>query len=217
MKRVFAPGCALSIYKPHLAEKLHAVLNEHFGSVERLDTCCRNQPTLAEHTQLINVCPGCDRRYRENYPAATTISLWEVLAESRSFPFPDYQGLKMAIVDACPTRDQVRVHKAVRTLLGRMNVQLVEPANTGTNSTCCGDSFWGVLPVGQVKEQMALRAAQMPVDDVAVYCVSCSKAVHIGGKKPRYLVDLLFGEPTEPQTYEPEEWHRQLDKYIEQH
>lgn len=217
MKKLFAPGCALTIYKPHLAEKLHAILSEQIEPMERLDICCRNQPVLKDGTEVINICPGCDRRYRENYTNASTISLWEVLAETDFFPFPDYQGQKMTITDACPTRNQERVHNAIRTLLRKMNIQLVEPEKTGTKSACCGDSFWGVLPVEQVKERMIKRAAEMPVDDVVVYCVSCSKSMFIGRKQPHYMIDLLFGEDTIPKTYEPDAWHREVEEFIENH
>lgn len=123
----------------------------------------------------------------------------------------------MSIIDACPTRSQARVQQAVRTLLWRMNIQLIEPEKTGAQSVCCGDSFWGVLPVEQVKEKMTERAQEMPVENVVVYCVSCSKSMFIGGKKPRYLVDLLFGEDTPPQTVEPDQWHQELDEYVENH
>ena len=34
-------------------------------------------------------------------------------------------------------------------------------------------------------------------------------------KKPRYIVDLLFNEETIPKTYEPNEWHDELDKFID--
>lgn len=217
MKRLFAPGCALMLYKPYLAEKLHQLLNENIESMDRLDICCRNEPLLEDTTQVINVCPGCDRRYRENYSNSSTLSLWEILAESDFFPFPDYHGKKMTIIDPCPTRNQVNIHKAIRTLVRRMNIQLVEPEKTGTKSVCCGDSFWGILSVEQVKKKMVERGSEMPVDDVVVYCVSCSKSVFIGGKKPHYLIDLLFGEETLPKTYEPAEWHRELDEYIQNH
>ena len=43
---------------------------------------------------------------------------------------------------------------------------------------------------------MRKRAEEMPVDDVVVYCVSCIKAMQIGGRQPRYMVDLLFGGST---------------------
>lgn len=217
MKNVFAPGCALFIYKPELAGKMRAQLEQDFAGIEEHTLCCRNEPKLASGTRVINTCAGCDRRYRELYEGLTTVSFWELLATSESFPFPDYQQRQMTILDACPTRDQERVHRAIRALLEKMNIDLVEPESTGTRSTCCGDSFYGELPVAQVKEQMQKRAGEMPVADVVVYCVSCIKAMHIGGKQPRYLVDLLFGEETHPGTFEPDLWHAELDAFIEAH
>ncbi len=217
MTRLFAPGCALILYKPQLVERLQDFLEVNIGPMDRLTTCCRNVPPLKPGTEVINVCPGCDRRYRQNYADSGTISLWEVLARSDLFPFPDYQGRIMTINDACPTRDQVRVHEAVRTLLDRMNITLREPKSTRTKGICCGDIAYGEIPVGKVKKQMKRRAGQMPAEDVVVYCVSCAKAMFIGGKKPRYLVDLLFGEETVPGTFEPDEWHAQLDAFIAAH
>ena len=64
---------------------------------------------------------------------------------------------------------------------------------------------------------MKKRTAEMPVNDVVVYCVSCTKSVFIGGKTPHYLVDLLLNEETIPKTLDPDEWHKELDVYINQH
>jgi len=205
------------IYKPELGRKILKFLQGEWGDVSEHLTCCRHEPHLPAGTQIINTCAGCDRRYRELYQGITTVSLWELLAKSETFRVPDYSGQVMTVLDACPTRDQDRVHDAVRALLARMNIHVVEPAATRRKGICCGDSFYGVLPVEEVKERMKMRAAQMPCDDVVVYCVSCCKSMHIGGKKPRYLVDLLFGEPTLPGTFEPEEWHRELDVFIAAH
>ena len=121
----------------------------------------------------------------------------------------------MTIIDACPTRDQERVHQAIRVLLNQMNITLIEPKNTGTRSTCCGDRFWGEIPTESVKQQMIKRTSEMPVEDVVVYCVSCTKSVFIGGKTPRYLVDLLLGEATNGKTIGLEQWHKELDDYIQ--
>ena len=217
MKRMFAPGCALMLYKPDLVNKLHTILNENLGKMDLLNICCRNQPDLNPGVEVINICPGCDKRYRENYDDATTISLWEILAKTDFFKYPDYHGKEMTIIDACPTRSEIRVHKALRTLLKKMNITLIESAKTGINSTCCGDSFYDVIPTEKVKIQMKKKASEMPVEDIVVYCVSCSKSVYIGGKKPQYMIDLLFNEETVPKTYEPDEWHQELDEYIATH
>jgi hypothetical protein len=217
MKRIFAPGCALMLYKPHLAKRLHTLLDENLGKMEVLPTCCRKDPQFETGTEVINICPGCDKRYRLNYQDSFTLSVWEILAGCDFFPFPDYRGKCMSIIDACPTRDRESVHHAIRVLLHRMNISLLEPKHTRTGSTCCGDSSWGVIPTAQVKEQMIKRTAEMPAEEVVVYCISCSKAVFIGGKTPRYMIDLLFGEETVPQTLEPDQWHQELDDYIRDH
>jgi Fe-S oxidoreductase len=217
LDKIYAPGCALTIYKPHLAEKIHDLLRENLGEIKRLDTCCRNHPPLRDNVQVINTCPGCDRRYRNNYTDSTTKSVWEIISEGNWFPFPDYHGARMSIHDACPTRDQVRVHKAIRILLGEMNIKVVEPERTGTSATCCGDSLYPDLLVDLVHEAMRRRGAEMPTEDVVVYCVSCVKSMFIAGRRPRYLVDLLFGEETIPQTTNTVEWHRQIDDYTLNH
>jgi Fe-S oxidoreductase len=198
MRRVFAPGCALMIYKPKLAERLHSVLNDNLGKMDLLTTCCQHDPNFRRKTEVINICPGCDKRFGNDYQNCFTISLWEILAENDFFSYPDYKGKRMSIIDACPTREKEKVHDAIRTIINKMNINLVEPRNTRTKSTCCGDTFYGILPTGKVKDQMIKRTSEMPADDVVVYCVSCIKAIHIGGKKPRHLVDLLLGDETLP-------------------
>lgn len=217
INRLFAPGCALMIYKPESALKLHSILCENLGKMEMLMTCCQHDPKLENSTQIINVCPGCDNRFRADYANSSTISLWEILAESDFFPFPDYQNRSMTIIDACPTRDQEKIHSSIRKILLKMNINLIEPEHTKTKSTCCGDSFYGVIPTEKVKEQMLKKASEMPLNDVVVYCVSCTKAMFVGGIKPLYIIDLLFAEETLPKIFEPDEWHAELKSYIEEH
>lgn len=215
---VFAPGCALSLYKPHLAQKLLDALKLEpgFNDIKPYELCCHNPPaTLPSGTRVINVCSGCDRRYRSLYEGISTKSLWEIFAESQIFPFPDYGGAEISIHDTCPTRTQKRVTSAVRVLLGRMNFKLIEPERTMEKGPCCGDSFHKRIPISDVLEKMRKRASEMPCDEVAVYCVSCIKSIHNGGKKPRYLTDLLFREETVPGETNPDIWHKQLEEFIE--
>lgn len=217
MTRVYAPGCALMLYKPYLAEKVLAHLDTIQAGIATHLTCCHHDPLLDPGSVVINTCAGCDRRYRELYDGVSTISLWEILADSDSFEFPDYRGAEMAVHDACPTRTESRVHTAVRTLLDRMNIVVVEPKATRAGSVCCGDSFFGELPDDAVTALMTRRADSMPREDVVVYCVSCIKAMHIGGKRPRYLVDLLFAEETAPGVFDPSAWHELLEGFIAEH
>ena len=213
----FNPGCALSIYKPEMEHKLLKFLNENYAQLEMHNICCQHEPKLTGGGRIINVCAGCDRRFRSLYEGVSTISFWEVLDNLDSFPYPDYKGALMTVQDPCPVRDKPEVHKAVRSLLKKMNIRVTEASAHGTGSVCCGDSAYPSLPIEQVHEKMKQRAASMPCEEVCVYCVSCIKALHIGGKNPRYLVDLLMGETTEPGVCDTAEWHKQLRAYIDTH
>jgi len=216
-KKVYNPGCALMLYKPVTAEKVYKFLKDN-NEIESLHTvCCRHEPMLPKGTEIINTCAGCDKRFSSLYEDIRTISLWEVLAEKEDFPFPDYDGLKMTIHDACPVRSKPQVHKAIRTILKKMNIEIIEVEHHGINSICCGDNFYPSLPIEEVHEKMKNRAASMPCNEVVVYCVSCIKSMYIGGRNPRYILDLLFEEATEPQIFDTIPWHKELQKYIDKH
>jgi hypothetical protein len=214
---VFAPSCALMIYKPELAEKIHQWLEKNLGRMEILPTCCKTKPDVPLNTKIINVCPGCDKRFSNKYENVTTVSLWEVIDNIESFKFPKHDGMSVSIIDACPTRNKPAILDSIRSLLSKMNIRLVEPERTRSNSTCCGSGFYGEMPVDDVIQAMKERTDEMPEKKVAVYCVSCIKSVFIGGKEACYLPDLLFGEETLPQVTDPDEWYGILDKYIEEH
>ncbi len=216
-KTYFNPGCALSVYKPEMETKILKFLNENYGEVALHQICCQHDPQLEAGSLIINVCAGCDRRFRSLYEGISTISIWEVLDELDTFQYPDYKGLKMSVHDACPIREKPQVHQAVRNLLKKMNIDIVETKFCGTHSICCGDNFYPTLPIEKVHQKMKERADSMPCKEVCVYCVSCIKSMHIGGKTPRHLMDLLMGEITEPQIYDTVQWHEQLQDYIDKH
>ena len=217
IKTYFNPGCALSIYKPDMEQKILEFLNENYGEVALHKICCHHDPRLETDSLIINVCAGCDRRFRSLYQGISTVSIWEVIDGLDTFQYPDYTGLKLSVHDACPVRGKPQVHQAVRNLLKKMNIDIVETKYNGTNSICCGDDFYPKLPIEQIHQKMKDRAEAMPCDEVCVYCISCIKSMYIGGKTPRHLMDLLMGETTEPQIYDTVQWHEQLQDYIDKH
>ena len=213
----FNPGCALATYKPASADRLLHLLRRHFGPVRPHNLCCHHDPQVPEGAVIINNCAGCDRRFRSEYPGVRTISLWELLDTVEDLPLPDYGGLAVSVQDPCSYRPKPQVHRAVRSLLRKMNLEVIDAALSGTRSVCCGDNFYTHLPKEAVVEQQKKRAAQMPCQDVVVYCVSCMKSMAVGGKTPRYLVDLLFGEPSLPGETDLDRFHGALNCYIDAH
>ncbi|ABX41351.1 (Fe-S)-binding protein [Lachnoclostridium phytofermentans] len=213
----FNPGCALSIYKPYASEKILSLLNRYWGPVKLHSICCHHDPQLPKGATIINNCAGCDRRFRSLYEGIQTISLWELLDQLPELSLPHYEGLTLSVHDSCSFRSKPRVHAAVRSLLHKMGIEVVESQFNGTNSICCGDNFYNRIPLEEVHKFQKNRAAQMPCQDVAVYCVSCIKSMTIGGKTARYMVDLLLGEETEPQEIDLVKYHDTLQTYIDSH
>ena len=134
-----------------------------------------------------------------------------------ALPLPTYDGLQLSVHDSCSFRKKPQVHAAVRSLLDKMHIEVVESEFSGTRSVCCGDNFYPHVSIEEVTAFQKKRAAQMPCQDVAVYCVSCIKSMHIGGKTPHHMMDLVLGEETDPQETRIDLYHEALDQYIEEH
>ena len=130
----FNPGCALNLYRPENAERIFAYLQANFPKVRMHDICCLHNPQLPAGSVIVNICAGCDQRFRSLYDGISTVSLWELIDEVGNFPFPDYHGMNVSIHDPCPVRDKPAVHMAVRSLLHKMNITIVEAERAGTAS-----------------------------------------------------------------------------------
>lgn len=216
-KCYFNPGCALSVCHPESEDRVLALLNEHFGPVQMHKICCHHDPQLPYGSTIINNCAGCDRRFRSLYEGIQTISLWEVLDSIEELPLPHCDGMQISVHDSCSFRPKPQVHTAVRSLLRKMNMEIIESEYSGTRSICCGDNFYPRLSIAEVTALQKKRAAQMPCRDVAVYCVSCIKSMAIGGKTPHHMVDLILGEETDPQETRIDVYHEAINAYISTH
>lgn len=216
-KCYFNPGCALSIYKRDAEIKILNILHKHLGDIKLHNICCHHEPNLPQGATIINNCAGCDRRFRSLYEGINTISLWEILDSIPELELPRYEGLTVSIHDSCSFRQKPQVHQAVRNLLRKMNIEIVESEFSGTKSVCCGDNLYSKVPLEDIKEFQKKRAAQMPCQDVVVYCVSCIKSMTVGGKTAHHMVDLILNEVTDPQDINIVTYHDALESYIELH
>ena len=216
-KCYFNPGCAMSAYKPELPELLWKLLKDNLGDVKYHDICCRHDPQLPVGSTVINNCAGCDRRFRSLYEGINTISVWEVLDGIEGLSLPDHSGMIVSVHDSCGYRHKPQVHKAIRNILMKMNVKVIESEFSGMNSVCCGDNCYGHISNEHVESRIRERAAQFPCDKIVVTCIGCVRAMTSGGKIPIYLPDLLLGYPTEPMRDTLDEYHDRLNDYIADH
>ena len=68
-------------------------------------------------------------------------------------------------------------------------------------------NFYSHIPNEQVAEFQKKRAAQMPCDDVVVYCIGCVRSMTVGGKRPLYMPDLVLARHTKPMDNTLDEYH----------
>ena len=215
MKRyVYAPGCALMSYKPYLAEWLKRYVEVQYGKMDTLLTCCFNNLKLDSDVCVVTPCATCAERYSSNN---NSIFFLSELAESSDFVFPDYGGIEMSIQDTCSARRYPEYYGVIRDLLERMNIRLVEPEQTGSCAKCCGQVFYGKMDTARVEDLMRVRASEMPRENVVVYCASCIMSMQVGGKRPRYIIDLLYGEPTNLITDGADDWNGRLRRFREKY
>lgn len=196
-KLYFNPGCAMTTHNPLSEVKMYALLKKHFKTLKMHNRCCKHTPNIEEGATLINSCAGCDRRFRSLYEGIQTLSIWEVLASLENFELPSYEGVKMSVQDSCSYRPKPQVHAAVRSLLSKMKIEVIEAKAHGSSSICCGDNFYPTLSIDDVGVFQKNRAQEMPCDDVVVYCVSCIKSMTIGGKVAHHLLDLVLDQATD--------------------
>lgn len=216
-KCYFNPGCAMNLYKTEVSALMLNLLRNHLGDVKLHTTCCRHAPDLEDGSTIINNCAGCDRRFRSLYEGINTISLWEVLDSIQNLELPNYEGLIVSIHDSCGYRHKPQVHQAIRSLLRKMHITIIETEFSRTESICCGDNFYGLVSNEQVSQRIQMRANQFSCQNIVVYCIGCLRSMYAAGKTPLYLPDLILDRITEPMPDSLDEYHSKLENYIESH
>ena len=155
----------------------------------------------------------------ENKPGVRIRSLWELILEDADFPFPDYHGRPMTVQDCWRARERKAEQEAVRALMRRMNIDIVELEERGEVTEFCGNSLFRPAPPRNLKlapkrfvegakgkfqphseaEQEAIMRAyaeRFAVREVAAYCHYCVEGLELGGLKAHHLAALLFQPET---------------------
>lgn len=214
MKNLFLNlGCSLDLHNRVIQEKLLSTLSNCGYDVKIHNICCRNPHQLESGAHLLHMSVKCADRSTELYKDITTKSFWEFADSIENFPFPNYQGLKMSLHDPCPSRKHPQIQQAVRSLLKKMNIEIVEAKNHGKTAICCGTNLYGKIPAEKLTKHIENRAASMPCPEVAVYCVACINPINMGGRNPRYILDLMLNQPTAVPNINFEEWLEKLSAH----
>ncbi len=215
MATVYFPSCKFKAGYPCAAEKIQFYLNNHFH-MNITDCCQKNLQFLTPEDTAVCICNTCAAFCEESSHAKKVISVWEIIANDETFPFPDYKGEHIALQDCWRTYDKPNVHNAIRTIMQKMNIEVIELPENREKSTFCGitllrpapphygklapkrfiedapvDLFQNHTPEDQ-SDIIKKHCEQIPAEKVACYCGACADGLRLGDKQPVHVMELLF-------------------------
>lgn len=209
----YFPGCKYTAHSPKASKRLQEYLWEKHG-VKTLGCCSLDHSKPTPGDEALFVCPTCAAILEESaQPGVKVTSIYEYLLRDDSFPWPDFHGERLTIQDCWRTFDHRAMQEAIRTILGRMNIDAVELPNRFEKADFCGATRFQVpsaryetlcpkrlvengnfhpLPVEEQQRLMEENGKQYETDKVICYCTGCMTGVEMGGHTPLHLMDLIM-------------------------
>lgn len=193
MPYTYFPGCKYTALSPQTSAKIKDYLQKKEVSVTG---CCRiNHKILTHEDTALVICPTCYFNLLDTAPQADTISIWEFLAEQDDFPWPDYHGKEITVQDCIDTRNHLKWQQAVRTILNRMNLKVVEIEKSYEKADFCNiETSKSPEPNEKQMEQLLDHCSQYTTESVVCYCTGCFNSLKIGGIHGIHLMDLIMGK-----------------------
>ncbi|MFV0422620.1 pyridine nucleotide-disulfide oxidoreductase/dicluster-binding protein [Oleidesulfovibrio sp.] len=175
---------------------------------------------------IVAACPSCVEMLKQHLPQATITTIWEQAAAiSQNNPDclkpADNNGESTVVLhDPCGTRENQPLRKAVRSLLHRCGLTVLEPELTGETTECCG--FGGLAANANPQlgkkitqgraERLGAKGADSAIPsesgtgsnaeagtisnplaaDAVTYCAMCRDRLASGGKRIAHLLDILL-------------------------
>ncbi|MBQ7479746.1 MAG: hypothetical protein IJT01_12770 [Selenomonadaceae bacterium] len=236
-ERFFVAGCVFTEEEPELSRKVQRYVREKFSLP--VIRCCVNKYKVAEFEQrmpewyreewkdvkhfenfptgsvMVSICHNCSAIFEEQHPDIKRQSIWELILEDDDFPYPDYHGEKMAVQDCWRSKENRAEQDAVRELMRRMNIEIVELAENHGETKFCGYSLYQPQPPrnpklapkrfsegakGLFKEHteeekkllMEEYCRRIPTEKAVAYCHYCIRGLKLGDKQGLHLARLLF-------------------------
>lgn len=219
MARVFFPGCKIKNRYPEASEWLATQVIER-GYADEITGCCRvNHQKLTPDDTAVCICNNCMAMIDEDADNGALENIWMLIDADADFPLPDYTGRVMGIQDCGRAYDRTDVQDAVRSLMRKMGIEVVELPDAREKSTFCGQSFLKAVPKQDAGfapkryvEDAAVRGIFVPhepeamqraleehcaaiePDQVACYCFACDVGLEAGGKDAVNLLELISGK-----------------------
>ena len=171
---------------------------------------------FASGDRVYSLCHNCNNIIEETRPGTQVHSLWELIDADSAFSLPDLAGQTMYVQDCWRARERSAEHAAVRSLLDKMHVRVLELPENRERTDFCGVSLYRLQPPRNPRlapkhyvegtegkflphtpeEQAALMrdyCRRFGGEQVLCYCHYCLEGLTLGGADAKHLAELLFG------------------------
>lgn len=238
MAEYYIASCVFTSQFPDLSLRIQNYVRERFGfTVVR---CCVPRYKLREFEEkmpegglreswsslpdsglfcegdiVYSLCHNCNNLIEEMHPGVEVHSLWELIDSDPAFSYTDHHGIKAYVQDCWRSRDRKAEQDAVRSLLTKMNIEVMEFAETKGQTEFCGASLYRAQPprnpklapkhyidgaVGKFiphsseeqKKIMLEYCRKFNGHKVVCYCHYCLEGLLMGGANADHLAQLLF-------------------------
>ena len=197
MANIFFPSCkARAVYKEP-SQKLAEYIKSKFD-IDPIGCCKINSPKLTENDTAMILCLNCARVIEANANYKNIEFIWEVIDKDKDFIFPNYQGQKMTIQDCHIVKGRKNVQDAVRSLMKKMNIEIVELEKRLDDAEhCASHEIIGYhrdrpMTEEEKKEYFTDRYKNITTEVVVSYCKYCNEGVSMSDKKGLHILELLF-------------------------
>ena len=211
----YYPSCNYTIASPEGSKKIKEYLKSNHNM--EVEGCCRpGHKKLEEGDTAVTICQSCSIICRENAPFSNEVSVWEILDSDKNFNWPDLKGERITIQDCWRAKGKENLYKAVRSIMKKMNIEIVELEENYDNTEFCGVFRYNeMLPTNkkiapnffvdymannielhsteEQQELMEVHCRKYTTDRVVCYCNACLRGVIQGGAKGVHLMDLILG------------------------
>jgi hypothetical protein len=215
--KYYFPSCNFTRLRPDTSEKVKSFMA---SAGVRVAGCCRpgHKAVSGWNDTVITVCETCSIIIGENCPAARVISLYEFIDSLPDFAFPDYQGERITLQDCYRAKAKEAEKAAVRSVLRKMNMDVMELPGTEEEINFDGSFLSGPMRpdnftlaprrFAEIKKDMQPKSPdeikawlqeycrRFTTERVACYCNSCLTGLEqglTGGKRAVHVAELLFG------------------------
>ena len=201
---IYFPSCNFA--KAHL--QTEKMVKQYMKQKMPVVGCCLYEKRYTSNDCAIINCQACRENLQEKLKI---LSIWEFFDTQEDIVWPNYDGLSVNLQDCWRDRNQFQTHSAVRSLLRKMNVDVVELEESKEHSSFCGNLHFEShnpdnqnkllsykdtpiydMPLDLETALMKEQVSKYTCDSVVCYCNRCEKGITLGGGKAIHLMNLVF-------------------------